>query len=92
MSLIVSSPLETRPAITGRVEAVIISGKRKGEIVSLVEDSLDALPGEQESELLATFCREVETLAGHVAELRHTVDSLDAKMQHTVAELRNGSR
>ncbi len=92
MSLLVSSSVEARPVESGRVDAVIISGSRRGEIISLVEESLDALPSEQEAELISTFCREVETLANNVVELRQTVDSLDAKMQQTVEELRHGSR
>lgn len=92
MSLLVSSPVESRPVQSGRVDAVIISGSRRGEIISLVEESLDVMPSEQEVELISTFCREVEILADNVVELRQTVDSLDAKMQQTVEELRNGSR
>lgn len=58
------------------IEAVILNGPRRGQIVSFSSDEADGLPSLEESQLLQMFVEQVGIMAENVSEMRARVDNI----------------
>ena len=66
---------------TESIEAVILNGPRRGQIIALPENEAHALPTEEEKRLLLVFCEQVDIMADKVSEMRGRVERISATLE-----------
>ncbi len=58
------------------IEAVILNGPRRGQIVSFSSEEADGLRSEEETKLLQVFLEQVDVMAANVREMRTRVNNI----------------
>ena len=81
------APVSSEPQI---VQAVIIDGPDKGQIISLNRDFFTPQISEEEEILLRQFCVQVDTMAENVSRLRANVDAFASRLEKAAEVFENG--